>query len=149
MAISVRAANWGDREDCVRLLAAQLVEHNLPADPAGIGNGVDLALAPHSPAWLLLAELDNVPVGILLANQIVSVEKCGYTLWVEELYVVPEARRRHVGTAFLDYLMAEGRRRAVRAVELEVVPTQTAAFTMYRRRGFHDVHRQRMTWDLS
>jgi GNAT superfamily N-acetyltransferase len=147
--ISVRTANWGDRETCIRLLAAQLLEHNLPTDPTGTGNGVDLALAPHSPAWLLLAELDNVPVGILLANQIVSVEQRGYTLWVEELYVVPEARRRRVATAFLDYLMTEGRRRGVIAVELEVLPTQTAAFALYRARGFRDVHRQRMTWDLT
>jgi GNAT superfamily N-acetyltransferase len=148
MSISVRVAGPADRETCIRLLIAQLVEHTLPADPAGIAGGVDLAFAPHSPAWLLLAELDGVPVGIVLANQIVSVEKCGYTLWVEELYVVPEARRRRVATAFLDYIAAEGRRRGVRAVELEVAPTQTAAFALYRRRGFRNVHRQRMTWDL-
>ncbi len=35
------------------------------------------------------------------------------------------------------------------AVELEVVPTQAAAFALYRGRAFRDVHRQRMTWDLS
>ena len=148
MSISVRVAGPADRETCIRLLTAQLVEHDLPADPAGIAGGMDLAFAPHSPAWVLLAELDGVPVGIVLANQIVSVEKYGYTLWVEELYVVPEARRRRVATAFLDHIAAEGRRRGVRAVELEVVPTQTAAFALYRRRGFRDVHRQRMTWDL-
>lgn len=130
MSVSVRAANRTDRETCVRLLVAQLTEHNLPADPARVGDGVELAFN-------------------LLANQIVSVEKGGYTLWVEELYVVPAARRRRVATAFLEYLLTEGRRRGVRAVELEVLPTQTAAFALYRARGFHDVHRQRMTWDLS
>ena len=110
---------------------------------------MELAFTPHSLIWLLLAELDGVAVGILLANQIVSVEKGGYTLWVEELYVVPAARRRRVATAFLEYLLTEGRRRGVRAVELEVLPTQTAAFALYRARGFDDVYRQRMTWDLS
>ena len=148
MSISVRTAGPADRQTCIRLLIAQLLEHELPADPAGIGGSVDFALAPHSPAWLLLAELDGAPVGIVLANQIVSVEKDGYTLWVEELYVVPEARRRRVASAFLDYIAAEGRRRGVRAVELEVVPTQAAAFALYRGRGFREVHRQRMTWDL-
>jgi GNAT superfamily N-acetyltransferase len=148
MSISVRAASLADRETCIRLLIAQLLEHDLPADQAGVGAAVDLAFAQHSPAWLLLAELDGVAVGIILANQIVSVEKCGYTLWVEELYVVPEARRRRVASALLDYIVAEGRRRGVCAVELEVVPTQVAAFALYRRRGFRDVHRIRMTWDL-
>ena len=102
MSISVRPATPADRETCVRLLVARLVEHDLPADSVGIGSGVDLAFIPHSPAWLLLAEVDGVAVGVVLANQIVSVEKYGYTLWVEEFNVVPEARRRGVATAFLD-----------------------------------------------
>jgi hypothetical protein len=80
MSISVRTASPADREVCIRLLIAQLLEHDLSADPAGIGGAVDLAFTLHSPAWLLLAELDGVAVGIILANQIVSVEKCGYTL---------------------------------------------------------------------
>ena len=57
VAISVRLAKRGDRETCVRLLTALLVEHSLPVDPAGIRNGVEL-FTPHSPAWLLLAGLD-------------------------------------------------------------------------------------------
>ena len=122
MAISVRRVTSSDRETCVRLLTAQLVEHELPADPAGIAAGVDLAFAPHSPAWLLLAELDGKAVGIILANQIVSVEKCGYTLWIEELYVVPQARRRRVASALLDDLVAEGRRRGVRAMSSKSCP---------------------------
>jgi len=148
MSISVRPATPADRETCVRLLVARLVEHDLPADSVGIGSGVDLAFIPHSPAWLLLAEVDGVAVGVVLANEVVSVEKYGYTLWVEEFYVVSEARRQGVATAFLDYIVGEGRRRGVRAVELEVVPTQAAAVALYRRHGFREVHRQRMTWDL-
>ena len=148
MSISVRPATPADRETCVRLLVAQLVEHDLPADSVGIGSGVDLAFIPHSPAWLLLAEVDGVAVGVVLANQVVSVEKYGYTLWVEEFYVVPEARRHGVATALLDYIAGAGRRRGARSVELEVVPTQAAASALYRRHGFREVHRQRMTWDL-
>jgi GNAT superfamily N-acetyltransferase len=148
MSISVRPATPADRETCIRLLIAQLFEHDLSADPVGIDSGVDLPFIPHSPAWLLLAEVDGVAAGVVLANQIVSVEKYGYTLWVEEFYVVPEARRQSVATAFLDYIAGAGRRRGVRAVELEVVPTQAAAFALYRRHGFREVHRQRMTWNL-
>ncbi len=147
MSISVRPATPADRETCIRLLIAQLLEHELSADPVGIGGGVDLVFTPHSPAWLLVAELDGAAVGVVLANPIVSVEKYGYRLWVEEFYVVPEARRLGVATAFLDYIVGEGWRRGVRAGELEVVPTQAAAFALYRRHGFREVHRQRMTWD--
>ena len=148
MAISIRRATSSDREACIGLLTAQLIEHNLGADRAGVAVGVDLALAPHSPGWLLLADLDGVAVGVMLANQIVSVEKYGASLWVEELYVVPAARRRGVASALLDYIVAEGRRVGVRAVELEVVHSQVGAFALYRKLGFREVHRQRLTRDL-
>jgi hypothetical protein len=46
MSICVRPASPADRETCIRLLIAQLVEHDLRADPIGIGVGVELAFVP-------------------------------------------------------------------------------------------------------
>src|SRR2546430_10015182 len=97
----VRPAEAADRDTAHRLLTAQLVEHRLPADAEGISRGIDGALAPHSPAWLWLAERDGRAVAVFLANQFVSVERGGFTLWVEELYVVREARRTGVARALL------------------------------------------------
>jgi GNAT superfamily N-acetyltransferase len=130
------------------LLKAQLLEHDLPTDPIGIARGVMLTLEPHSPAWLLLAVRGTEHVGICLANRIVSVEKGGNVLWLEELYVTPSARRTGVARAILKFLLHEGRRYEVRALELEVVRTQIAAFALYRGMGFREVDRQRMALDL-
>ena len=85
MAVRICRASSFDRETCIGLLAAHLVEQDLPADPAGIARSVDFALAAHSSAWLLLAELDGAAAGIMLANQIVSVETYGSPLWVRRL----------------------------------------------------------------
>jgi GNAT superfamily N-acetyltransferase len=148
MSLLIRPATDSDREICAKLLAAQLVEHHLEADPTGIAHGITLALAPHSPAMLLLAFQDHAPVAIFLANQIVSVEKSGLVLWVEELYVIPHARRAGVARAILNHVADEAGRRDIRALELEVVPTQAAAFALYRSLGFTDVDRQRMSWKL-
>ena len=124
------------------------IRHDLPADAAGVARGIELALAPHSPAWLLLAFRGEEPVGIFLANLIVSVEKSGHALWVEELYVVPSARRGGVARAILAHVVAKGRELGVRGIDLEVVPTQAAAFALYRALGFKDVNRQRMSFEL-
>jgi GNAT superfamily N-acetyltransferase len=148
MDLVIRPAAGADRDPAQRLLAAQLVEHHLPADPRGIARGVELALAPHTSAWLWLAERGGQPVAILLANEIVSVERGGPVLWVEELYVVPEARRTGIARALLSRIGEEARRRGVRAIELEVVPTQEAAFALYRALGFSDVQRKRMSLAL-
>jgi ribosomal protein S18 acetylase RimI-like enzyme len=78
----------------------------------------------------------------------VSVEYPPYTLWIEELYVIPPARRTGVASALLGFVCDEGRSRGVRALNLEVVPTQAAAFALYRRFGFTEVHRTRLGFKL-
>ena len=148
MSLHVRTAEPADRAIVHALLTAQLIEHDLPADPDRIDRGLDAALRPGSPAWLRLAERDGEPVGVLLANQIVSVEKGGETLWIEELYVIPEARRTGVARAILGYVVEEARQQALRALDLEVVRTQAAAFALYRAAGFREVARDRLTLDL-
>ena len=85
---------------------------------------------------------------MFLANQIVSVEKGGETLWIEELYVIPGARRTGVARAMLEHVANQARRRGLRAFDLEVVPSQLAAFALYRSLGFQEVPRQRLALEL-
>src|SRR5712671_5644845 len=148
MTVLVRATVPSDRAAVHELLAAQLIEHNLPAEPERIARGLDAAFRPGSAAWLFLAERDGRAVGVFLANQIVSVEKGGETLWIEELYVTPAARRKGVARAILEHVANEARRRGLRSFDLEVVPSQQAAFALYRSLGFQDVPRQRLALEL-
>jgi len=148
MTLRIRPAGSSDREVVHGLLSAQMVEHRLPAEPERIDRGLDAAFRPGSPAWLFLAERDGQAVGVFLANQIVSVEKGGETLWIEELYVTPAARRTGVARALLAHALDQARRRGLRAFDLEVVPTQAAALALYRALGFEDVPRQRMSLEL-
>jgi GNAT superfamily N-acetyltransferase len=143
----IRPARQVDYEHAVRLLTAQLLEHRLPADPDGVARGVECALALSS-AWLWLAERDGQPAAICLANEIVSVEHGGLGLWVEELYVVPSARRMGVARALLEKIFRHAIERDVRAIDLEVVPTQIAASALYRALGFQEVHRNRLSLTL-
>jgi ribosomal protein S18 acetylase RimI-like enzyme len=147
MDLAIRRAGNSDGEVAKRLLIAQLVEHHLPADAAGVALGIKLAMTSDS-AWLLLAFAQHEAVGVFLANEIVSVEQAGIVLWVEELYVIPAARRRGVARQILNFVAAEARRKEIVAIELEVVPTQEAAFALYRSLGFVDVERKRMKWKL-
>src|SRR3954451_18920683 len=143
MPLRIRRATTADRPALHALLSAQMVEHRLPAEPERIDRGLDAAFRPGSPAWLFLAERDGQAVGVFLANQIVSVEKGGETLWIEELYVTPAARRTGVARALLTSVAEEARRRGLRALDLEVVPTQKAALELYAALGFRDVGRLR------
>jgi len=148
MALRIRAATPSDRATLHALFTAQMAEHQLPSDPERIDRGLDAAFKASSPAWLRLAERDGRAVGAFLANQIVSVEKGGETLWIEELYVVPHARRTGVARALLASVSEEARGRGLRALDLEVAPTQKAALELYAALGFRDVGRLRLTRDL-
>jgi len=147
MDLLIRRGIESDREAAARLLMAQLVEHHLPADLPGVERGIELAMKRQT-AWLLLAFFGDQPVGVFLANEIVSVEQAGIVLWVEELYVAPAARRRGVARGILRFVAQEARGKGIVSVELEVVPTQEAAFALYRSLGFMDVERKRMKWKL-
>ena len=147
MELLIRRAAESDRAIASRLLVAQLEEHHLAADPAGVERGIELAMQREA-AWLLLAFDGVQPVAVFLANEIVSVEQAGIVLWVEELYVIPSARRRGVAREILNFVARQARQRRIVSVELEVVPTQTAAFALYRGLGFVDVDRKRMKWVL-
>jgi ribosomal protein S18 acetylase RimI-like enzyme len=144
MSMVVRRATAADRETVAQLLTAQLVEHALPAERARIDAGLDAAFAPHSPSWLVLAERDGAAVGVLLGNVGASVEKGGRGLWIEELYVAPQARRSGVARAILGWLAGEAHAAGVVALDLEVVPTQAAAFALYAALGFVRVDRARL-----
>lgn len=148
MSLVVRRARAADREAVAALLTAQLVEHALPAERARIDAGLDAALAPHAPSWLVVAERDGAAVGVLLGNVGASVEKGGRALWIEELYVAPAARRSGVARAILGWLAAEARAAGIVAFDLEVVPTQAAAFALYAALGFVRVDRARLTLNL-
>src|SRR2546423_15411423 len=89
MDLVLRPATEADRDSAHRLLTAQLVEHRLPADPDGVARGIDLALAPHSPAWLWLRQREGRTVAIFLAHQVVSVERGGLGISLEGRFVRP------------------------------------------------------------
>ena len=92
--IEVRQADSRDTDLVAELLAAQLSEHGLAADLEQVRRGLEVALQTGAP--LLVAIEKSRGLGACLANRIASVEHGGVVLFIEELYVVPGARRRGV-----------------------------------------------------
>ncbi len=145
--IEVRAATVADRAAAIRLLTAQMAEHAIAVEADGIARAVELALAPSSSAWLLVATVGGLPVGVLLANPIVSVEHGGGGLWIEELYVQPAHRRRGAGRALVEHVLAAARTAGLGGADLEVALDE-AAPAFWRALGFRPLDRERLTRKL-
>ena len=132
-------------ETAVALLQAQLREHE-------IETGAELLRAVvvrvHSDAregFLLLAHDGGAPVGIAFAAAHLSAEHGGTIGWLEELYVVPQARGHGCGGALLTEVIQRARELRWRGLELEVVAGHERAVPLYRRHGFAPTARARFT----
>ena len=85
-------------------------------------------------SWL--AERDGEPVGVLLAQPIAFLDDAPLTIWVEEIAVVPEERRRGVATALYRAFGAWARAAGAQGALTRLDPNDAAALALHRRVGF-------------
>jgi ribosomal protein S18 acetylase RimI-like enzyme len=93
--------------------------------------------------WLIVVE--EKPVGYLILTLGFSFEFFGTDAFIDELYVLPEYRRRGYARRAVDYLEAQAKKLGVNAIHLEVDEGNDPAFELYRRMGFADHNRFLMT----
>jgi len=100
-----------------------------PTDPARIRSGLADYRGPQ--AILLLAEDAARAVGVgAVRNQ------SGGIAEVKRMFVLPDVRSRHVGSALLDRLIEEARTMGADTLRLDTCRFMTEAQGLYRSRGF-------------
>ena len=143
--ISISTICVDDVDTVVRLLDAQLREHEISTPAAAVRDVVHMVEADERHGFMLLARADARAVGVAYAAAHLSAEHGGLIGWLEELFVVPEFRGRGVGSRLLDEVISRARRLNWRGVELEVVAGHERAAALYLRCGFVPVDRARYT----
>ena len=93
-------------------------------------------------------EEDGPAVGVLLANLNYSLKFAGRSLWIEELYVTPSARRRGLGRELVEHLLDWAEDNGIKGVDLEAYQGNTPASILYRSLGFHRLGRERFYYRL-
>ncbi|MBB4696480.1 GNAT family N-acetyltransferase [Paractinoplanes abujensis] len=97
---------------------------------------------------LLLAYDDDRPVGMISGVEMTHPDK-GTEMFVYELSVAPEARRRGVATALVTELAAIARRAGCYGMWVGTEPDNTAALATYRRAGAdEEAPFTLLNWDL-
>ena len=86
-------------------------------------------------------------VGYAVLTVSFSVESGGRDGFIDEIYLVPEARNRGLGRRLLDLLEAEARALGLNRLYLEV-EHHNPAIRLYRRAGFKDHRRYLMSKDI-
>ena len=96
----IALATPADRDVVLPLFSAQLAEHGIapPGGPAALARAVQAVLDGSAPGFCLVARVDDRGVGVAYVSLIWSLEHAGLSAWLDELYVLPEARNRGIGT---------------------------------------------------
>jgi GNAT superfamily N-acetyltransferase len=87
-------------------------------------------------------------VGVVVANEFLSLKFPGRALWIEELYVRPDHRRGGVGRMLVEDLLVWARAEGYQGVELEAYRMNTAASVLYRTLGFRRLARERYSFSM-
>ncbi len=136
MTLEIRPATAGDGAALLELVDALADYEKLPRpDAAARARLLRDGFGPAPRFETLLARLDGRPVGYALYFYAYSSFLARPTLWLEDLFVVPEARGRGVGLALLRCLGREAAARACGRMEWNVLDWNRPAIDFYDRLG--------------
>ena len=129
-----RAATPSDAETVARLLDAFNREYDAPTPGPEILTTRLRSLLAGSDVIAFLA--GDPAVGVALVTLRPNVWYDGPVALVDELYVLPEARRRGVGSALLVAVESLTRERGGQLIEIAVDGADTDAHRFYERHGY-------------
>lgn len=148
MDVRVRPAEAGDLAALYPLVAALAGdEGDSPPHPTAFARTFERSLAAAAPFRFVVAE-SRGPLALAgAAGQVVGCMSLHthFSTWkgrpvveVQDLYVVPDARRKGVASALLAHAEAHARRIEAARLDLQVLVDNPAARALYRRAGFQD-----------
>jgi ribosomal protein S18 acetylase RimI-like enzyme len=141
--VRVREADFGDGRD-----VSGFIEVLDSYASAPVGGGSPLApevrervvpmLREHPTSLVLLAFVDDEPVGVAVCFFGMSTFRARPLLNIHDLAVLPHCQGKGVGQALLEAVEDHARRNSCCKLTLEVLDDNTRARGLYRRFGFED-----------
>ncbi len=136
MTLEVRAATPSDVHDLFRLIVALAAYEKLGAEVTGTAGRLREHLFGTRPyAEALVAAVDGRAVGFALFFHNYSTFRTAPGVYLEDLFVVPEHRRRGIGTALFSHVAGLAVARGCERLEWSVLEWNEPALAFYERQG--------------
>jgi len=133
------AAKRTDIPQLVELLGILFTqEHELEPDPAKQRRALEIILGPDSRARIYVARDGEQIVGMAALHFTTSTAEGGKVAWFEDCIVRPEHRRKGIGKALLEHVIAQARAAGALRVMLLTDGDNRNAQALYRKSGFRD-----------
>lgn len=140
--MTFRDATPDDLDTLADLHAAFFREEGYPVDEPRARAAIAELLANRSLGGIVIV---GENAGYFVLGYGYSLEFYGRDAFLDELYVVPEARRQGLGRAALQFAEGVCREDGIRALHLEVEHAKPDTYRLYEGTGFEDHSRHLMT----
>ena len=137
-AISLRLANRSDAPGLLRLITALAEFEKLPPPDAEAQARLTedaFGARPRFESWLAFAGHEPEPVGYAIIIETYSTFLARPTLFLEDLFVLPELRRRGIGKALLQHCIQLAHQRGCGRMEWTCLDWNTKAQCVYEDLG--------------
>lgn len=133
------AANPADIPQLVQLLGILFTqEAELDPDPEKQRRALEIILRDESRARIYVARDAGMIVAMAALHFTTSTAEGGKVAWFEDCIVRPEHRRKGIGKALLEFVIAQARAEGALRVMLLTDGDNDRAQALYRKSGFRD-----------
>ncbi len=112
------------------------IEVDFKSDRAKQDKAVKMIISGKTGGVIFIAENDSMAAGMINLQKIISTAAGGYSVLLEDLYVIPEFRKTGIGKLLIDRAIQWGREHNALRVQLAADVRNIPASDFYTGRGF-------------
>ncbi|MBH0155608.1 GNAT family N-acetyltransferase [Fictibacillus sp. 5RED26] len=126
-------------EEIAHLFLQQRTMDGEPEEKSRTFAGIKMALENPDKSGIIIAEEENIVIGLAFFNLGVSLRIGGPYLWLNELYVHEKHRNRGIARKILLHLIYWAERDGIKSIELETGINNSVTKHLYNSLDFHDI----------
>ena len=134
--IKVRASKSGDEQSIYDLVKALAVYEKAPDEVINTPEQIAKDLFENEICYAYVAEDNNLIIGFALYYVSYSTWK-GKSLYLEDLFVLPEYRKEGVGGLLFDEVVATAKRWNVKRMDWQILDWNEPALSFYKKKNAH------------
>ena len=134
--IKVRASKPGDEQSIYDLVKALAIYEKAPDEVINTPEQIAKDLFENKICYAYVAESNNSIIGFALYYVSYSTWK-GKSLYLEDLFVLPEFRKEGVGGLLFDEVVATAKRWKVKRMDWQILDWNEPALNFYKKKNSH------------
>ncbi len=138
MLIKIRKAEIKDINKLSDMISSLFsIEDDFSVDIEKQKRGLRMIIDGEADGIILVAEKDSVVTGMVSLQKVVSTAAGGYSLLLEDMFVMPEHRHSGVGEKLVKEAVRWGKENSVLRIQLAADKRNTSAINFYSANGFN------------